>query len=120
MIQEREFVFSFNGANDDILLNNSERQWFRSTSSPNEFLLVQLKSKKKQCIRDFTISKGNLFAQKNGINPKKTISFSIYYLGNDMYKVIPNQILEKGEYCLIYQSQIENYRNQLVFNFFVK
>jgi hypothetical protein len=58
-----------------------------------------------------------LFVQKNGINLKKTLSFSIDYLGNEMYKVIPNQILEKGEYCFIYQSSIENYRNQLIFDF---
>jgi hypothetical protein len=119
-IQEQEFVFSFNGVNDDILSNNFETQWFRSASSPNEFLLVQLKSKETQRIRDFRIAKGNLFAQKNGIDPKKTISFSIDYLGNDMYKIIPNKILEKGEYCFIYQSPIENYRNQLVFDFSVE
>jgi len=116
-IQEQEFVFSFNGVNNNILSNNFETQWFRSASSPDEFLLFHLKSKETQRILDFRIAKGNLFVQKNGIDPKKTLSFSIDYLGNEMYKVIPNQILEKGEYCFIYQSSIENYRNQLIFDF---
>lgn len=122
-IKEQEFIFSFNNANADVMTNNFESQWFRTASSPNEFLLLKLNSREKRRIRDFTISTGNIFFQNDGINPKKTVQFSVEFLGNGKYKVIPSITLEAGEYCFIYQSPTPldtGYQNQLVFDFTVE
>ena len=123
-----EFTFKFNPATTEVdnLQTNQGSQagllnwWFRVASNPNEFVLVKLKVRQKQNLREVITGKSNWLSSNEGIDPKLAINFSIEEIEGNVFKVVPTT-LEPGEYCFIYQGQVPQGRqNQSVFDFSIQ
>lgn len=122
-----EFIFSFdpNTSADNMQTNQGNQAgflnwWFRTATSPNEFVLVQLTVKERKNLREVVTGKSNWLTDSNGIDPKYALDFSIEELPGNKFKVVPNG-LEPGEYCFIYQGQVPQGRdNQSVFDFSIE
>lgn len=115
------FVFYFKPFNDTQRLATD--WWFRSTTSPNEFVLVELDVNKNKETRELETGKENLWVGTDaGAKNKSVINFDIQELGNGAYSVTPKKLLKKGEYCFFYQGTIPQggYTNQSVFDFSVQ
>lgn len=79
---------------------NESTSWFSSSSSPNEFILIKLTSKKKN--REFVIGSMNAYSGVSmGVDDKLRIRFDVEKLKSGVYKVTPNVDLEVGEYCFM-------------------
>jgi hypothetical protein len=122
-----EFTFIFDPETEADNMQNYQGQnpnifnwWFRVATSPNEFVLVKMRVKKSKNLREVITAKNSAFTSSNGIDPKLSIPFSIDVIGNNKYKVTPDN-LEPGEYCFIYQGNVPNGRtNQSVFDFSIR
>ncbi|GGG53474.1 hypothetical protein GCM10011414_23930 [Croceivirga lutea] len=123
-----EFTFKFNPATTEVdnLQTNQGSQagllnwWFRVASNPNEFVLVKLKVREKQNLREVITGKSNWLSSNEGIDPKLSIRFDIEEIEGNVFKVTPTT-LEPGEYCFIYQGQVPQGRqNQSVFDFSIQ
>jgi len=125
-VTNQEFTFLFSPDNDGNALSNTGREnwWFKTATSPNEFVLVRLKVKEKRNQRELVTGKGNGFTgnAQIGVEGKNTISVSIQDLGNGKFKVTPNQRLTTGEYCFFYQGTIPQgaFTNQSIFDFSIQ
>lgn len=116
-----EFWFFFTRKDNDSFKISSVNWWFSSASSPNEFALVRLNSKKNN--REMVTGKVNVYSgSKTGIDEKYLIPFDIETIDEYTYKVKPKNPMEDGEYCFFYQGTIPQggYTNQSVFDFSVK
>jgi len=123
-----EFTFKFNPATTEVdnLQSTQGNQagllnwWFRVASNPNEFVLVKLKVRQKQNLREVITGKSNLLSSNEGVDPKLAIGFDIEEIEGNVFKVTPVS-LEPGEYCFIYQGQVPQGRqNQSVFDFSIQ
>lgn len=115
------FMFYFKPFNDTQRLATD--WWFRTTTSPNEFVLVELDVNKSKETRELETGKANLWVGTDaGANNKSVINFDIQDLGNGVYAVTPKVPLKSGEYCFFYQGTIPQggYTNQSVFDFSVQ
>lgn len=118
---KQEFVFQFdvNNKSNEFASNQMNNWWFKSATSPNEFVLTPLTKKKNQ--RELVTGKMTMITASTqlGIDSKNTISFTFENLGNGRYKVIPNIQLPPGEYCFFYQGTIPmgGFTNQSIFDF---
>lgn len=113
-----EFYFHFDISQTSELSLRATNWWFSVASSPNEFVLVKLKSKGKK--REMEIGKVNLYAGNSiGVDEKNVIKFDIEHLSDTEFKVTPAWFLEPGEYCFYYQGivPVGGYSNQAVFDF---
>tara|TARA_B100001113_G_C20973430_1_gene562863 strand:- start:65 stop:904 length:840 start_codon:yes stop_codon:yes gene_type:complete len=88
-------------------------------SSPNEYILMKMRVKKNKNLREIITVKSGALANSVGIDPKLSIPFSIEKIGKNKYKVITKN-LEKGEYCFIYQGELNSQTNKSVFDFSVQ
>lgn len=122
---EFTFIFDASSANIDNMQNQGGggdpyNWWFKIASSPNEFVLLKLKVRKRKNLREIVIGKSNALGSSSGIDPKDALSFSIDPIEGNKFVVTP-QALEMGEYAFFYQGQIPGGRsNQAVFDFSVK
>lgn len=123
---KQEFVFIFNTSDVDNMQSNQGNQagllnwWFRTATSPNEFVLVKLTVKERKNLREVITGKSSFLTSTNGIDPKYALPFSIEELESNKFKVIPDT-LEPGEYCFIYQGRVpEGRTNQSVFDFSIQ
>lgn len=110
------FVFTDEGHNN--FSNGASNWWFATASSPNEFVLTKLKSKKGK--RELETGRVNLYGGNTiGINEEDVIPFEIEVINDLEFKVTPHEVLEPGEYCFFYQGTIPQggYNNQVVFDF---
>lgn len=123
-----EFTFRFNPATTEVdnLQNTQGNQagllnwWFRVASNPNEFVLVKLKVREKQNLREVITGKSNLLSNNQGVDPKLAIGFDIEEIEGNIFKVTPTN-LEPGEYAFLYQGQVPQGRqNQSVFDFSIQ
>ena len=126
---ELEFTFVFDpsvtevdnlqttqGNNSAGLLN----WWFRTASSPNEFVLVKLTVKERKNVREIIIGKKSWVSSQDGIDPKFALPFSIEEIESNKFKVVPEN-LGPGEYAFLYQGQVPQGRsNQSVFDFSIQ
>ncbi|MCT4602154.1 MAG: hypothetical protein N4A59_04485 [Marinifilum sp.] len=114
------FIFQFDTKNKNDL--GSGNWWFKAATSPNEFALTALKKKNNR--RELVTGKirGITASAQMGVDPKKSIKFSIEDLGSGRYKVTPNINLVPGEYCFFYQGTIPmgGFNNQSIFDFSVQ
>lgn len=113
-----EFYFYFDFSQTSELSLRAINWWFSVASSPNEFVLVKLKSKSRK--REMEIGKVNIYAGNSiGVDEKNIIKFDIEVLNDNEFKVIPAWFLEPGEYCFYYQGivPVGGYTNQAVFDF---
>lgn len=123
-----EFTFKFNPATTEVdnLQTGQGNQagllnwWFRVASNPNEFVLVKLKVKERQNLREVITGKSSWISSSNGVDPKLAIGFDIEEVEGNVFKVTPVP-LEPGEYAFIYQGQVPQGRdNQSVFDFSIQ
>lgn len=113
------FIFYFSPFNDTQRLATD--WWFRTTTSPNEFVLVVLDVKKRT--REIETGKVNLWVGSDtGAKNKNVIEFNITKIEDGKYIVTPIVPLSKGEYCFFYQGTIPQggYTNQSVFDFSIQ
>tara|TARA_B100000378_G_C17962370_1_gene384029 strand:- start:97 stop:873 length:777 start_codon:yes stop_codon:yes gene_type:complete len=112
-----EFIFQFDAEDKNDL--NQVNWWFKTASSPNEFVLTQLKQKKNR--RELVVAKAREITgtSQTGIDDKDTIDFEIEDLGKGRYKITPKYALEPGEYCFFYQGNMlaKGYTNTSIFDF---
>ena len=82
---------------------NADSWFFANATSPKEFVLVNLKTKKES--RDMETGSGNFYGSSSGIPEKDKIQFKYTEVSEGIYKVTFSQPLkEGGEYCFIYAS----------------
>ena len=97
--------------------------WFKTATSPNEFVLVKLKSNKNKNVRELLTGKVNVYSGSTlGIDPKDAIPFRIEPVSDLEYKVVPELPFEPGEYCFFYQGTIPQggVTNQSIFDFSIR
>lgn len=123
-----EFTFIFDPSASDVdnMQNNQGADtgifnwWFRTASSPNEFVLVRLTVKDRKNLREVVTGKNSWISSSSGIDPKYALNFNIETLEGHKFKVTPDA-LEPGEYCFIYQGAVPQGRdNQSVFDFSIQ
>ena len=91
--------------------------WFRTASSPNEFVLVKLTVKERKNTRQVIVGKKSWVSSQNGVDPKYALPFNIEEIEANKFKVTFDSI-EPGEYAFLYQGQVPQGRtNQSVFDF---
>jgi hypothetical protein len=125
-VTKPEFTFIFNPSTVDNMQTDQGNQsgilnwWFRTATSPNEFVLVKLTVKKRKNLREVVTGKKSFLSSTSGIDAKYALPFKIVELESNKFKVIPEN-LEPGEYCFIYQGQVPQGRtNQSVFDFSIQ
>lgn len=98
--------------------------WFRATTSPAEFVLVVLKTKKNKKTREIETGNNNWFlgSTNDGVNSHKVIKCNITELESGKFSVSPSVQLTPGEYCFFYAGKAPNdgYVNQSVFDFTIE
>lgn len=112
-----EFYFYFIPRKSDLVVSASN-WWFSAASSPNEFALVRLTTKKGR--RELETGSVNLYAGTSiGVDEKNHIQIDIEKIDDYTFKVKPRYFLNTGEYCFYYQGSIPQggYNNQSVFDF---
>lgn len=123
-----EFTFIFDPSTTEVdnLQNTQGNQpgffnwWFKTASSPNEFVLVKLTVKERKNLREVIVGKSSWITSSSGIDPKYALNFEIEELEGNKFRVTPDA-LEPGEYCFIYQGQVPQGReNQSVFDFSIQ
>ncbi len=123
-----EFTFIFDPSTtevDNLQTNQGSdagflNWWFRVASNPNEFVLVKLKVKERQNLREVITGKSSWISSSEGVDPKLAIGFDIEEIEGNKFKVTPNT-LEPGEYAFLYQGQVPQGRqNQSVFDFSIQ
>lgn len=113
-----EFYFYFDNREKTSFAAGATNWWFTVASSPNEFMLVKLKSKKGR--REIETGKVNLYAGNSiGIDDDDMIKFDIEVINEREFKVVPQTPLIPGEYCFFYQGTVPQggFSNQSVFDF---
>ncbi|MBT8281789.1 MAG: hypothetical protein KJO16_09435 [Muriicola sp.] len=123
-----EFTFIFDPSTSEVdNLQNSQggdtgifNWWFRTASSPNEFVLVKLTVKERKNLREIITGKNSWISSSSGIDPKYALNFNIEAVEGNKFIVTPDA-LEPGEYCFIYQGAVPQGReNQSVFDFSIQ
>lgn len=118
---EQVFIFQF-----DLDKNNIgfENWWFKTATSPNEFVLTRLTQINKKNQRELVTGTSSNFtgSSQMGIDTEDSIPFTIETLGNGKYKVQPEEDLKPGEYCFFYQGSVPlgGFNNQSIFDFTVQ
>jgi hypothetical protein len=108
------FYFYFDATTQDV--NNASTWWFRTATSPNEFSLIKLKSKKD--VREYKMGTANAYTEKTGIDQDQKIAFTFEEIKPGIFKVIVTKPLLPGEYCFIYSAAVPSmYTNDKVFDF---
>jgi len=99
--QQPEFYFYFDAskkAQDQAFL-----WWFSVATSPNEFLLANMKEKKSN--REIETGSANLLNATTGLADKNKTKYNFTKLAPGIYKVFFEQPLS-GEYCFMYAGNI--------------
>lgn len=114
--QTPTFYFYFEN-NANPLLSN---WWFATATSPNEFALVKLITKKNTRVFETGSSSSisGYGGSSTGIPEKFKIPFDYSEVSEGIYKVTFNVPLKPGEYCFVYGSSApDRYSNNKVFDF---
>jgi hypothetical protein len=124
-----QFIFIFDpetevdnmntGSNNPLYPYNNYLNNNKLASSPNEFILTEMRVKKSKNLREIITIKSGALSGSVGIDPKLSIAFSIETIGKNKYKItVPK--LERGEYCFIYQGSLNSQTTKSVFDFSVQ
>lgn len=92
------FYFYFEVKNSG--LSNSGNTWTGASTSPNEFVLVQMEEKKNS--RELTVGQFNAFGAQSGTLDKYARAFDYEKVAPGVYKVTPRLPLTDGEYGFFY------------------
>ncbi|MGL4779325.1 MAG: hypothetical protein ACRCX5_14000 [Bacteroidales bacterium] len=123
VINNEQPAFYFYFSPSDVLGQGGLDWWFRAATSPNEFVLVKLKSNERKNSRELETGSINAYVGSNyGIDSKKTIPFTIEQINDTEFVVAPYSPLEPGEYCFFYQGAVPQggVNNQSVFDFSIQ
>ena len=119
------FIFDVSSAGTDNMQpqqggGDMYNWWFRTASSPNEFVLIKLKVKERQNLREVVTGKSNVLSSSSGVDPKDALPFNMREIEGNKFEVTPDA-LEPGEYAFFYQGRIPGGNsNQAVFDFSVR
>lgn len=78
--------------------------WLSGATSPNEFVLARMISKKNE--RQLIVGEANFLGGSSGTRSKDTEDIKIDRLAGGVYRVRPLRPLELGEYCFFYAGGI--------------
>lgn len=78
--------------------------WLSGATSPNEFVLARMISKKNE--RQLIVGEANFLGGSSGTRSKDTEDIKIDRLSGGIYRVRPLHPLELGEYCFFYAGGI--------------
>ncbi|MEG1936762.1 MAG: hypothetical protein RR908_02775 [Rikenellaceae bacterium] len=95
--------------------------WFRVTSAPTEFVLVDLVPRKGT--RELETGKANMWVGTNsGVRNNDVVQCEIKDLGDGKFSLTPKEDLPVGEYCFFFCGTIPQggYTNQSVFDFSIR
>lgn len=95
--------------------------WFRVCTSPTEFVLVDLVTKKGT--RELETGKANMWVgTDSGVRNDDVVQCEVQDLGNGKFSLSPKTDLPVGEYCFFFCGTIPQggYTNQSVFDFSVR
>lgn len=122
--EDLAFDFYFSPSADNALsAQGGSDWWFKTATSPNEFVLVQLNVNERKNCRTLETGKVNVYAGSTvGIDTKYAIPFEIEQINDTHFRVRPQNTLEPGEYCFFYQGTVPQggFNNQSVFDFKVE
>lgn len=91
------FYFYFDKNTDGL----NKTGWFSSTSNPNEFILLKMKSTKSH--REFITGSSNAYlGSSSGVNDKNKVAFDFVKVRPGVYRVVPKAKLKPGEYGFTY------------------
>ena len=108
LAKSRQPVFYFYFENDDGKVGDFGTAATFAAQSPAEFSLLRLKAKDGQ--REMVIGKVNGFGASTGFDPKEAIQFSTDEIGDGVFSVRTNQMLEPGDYGFVLQGAKGAYR----------
>lgn len=117
-----DFYFSPSSENSLSAQGGSD-WWFKTATSPNEFVLVQLKVNERKNCRTLETGKVNVYSGSSvGIDTNDAIPFEIEQISETHFRVKSLNPLTPGEYCFFYQGTVPQggYNNQSVFDFNVQ
>ena len=115
-----QFYFRFNNVERVGSASKASNWWFSVASSPNEFILVKLVSKKGK--RELKTGEIDLYSGNfAGVESKDIIKCNIETISDTEFRVVPEIPILPDEYCFFYQGTTpHNYLgNQAVFDFSV-
>ncbi|HZS44845.1 MAG TPA: hypothetical protein VFC63_07050 [Blastocatellia bacterium] len=92
------FYFYFEVTNSG--LSNSSWEWFSSATSPNEFVLVEMDTKKDR--REAVLGSASVFTSHTGPENSKLKPFDFDKIAPGVFKVTPHEDLSPGEYMFYY------------------
>lgn len=113
-----EFHFYFGNSEGITTVSKSSNWWFYAASSPNEFVLVRMVSKKNN--RELKTGEIDLYSGNFiGVESKDIIMCSIEPMSETEFRVMPQTLILPGEYCFFYRGATPyGYsNNQAVFDF---
>lgn len=99
--QQPEFYFYFDASKKPV--DQVSLWWFSVATSPNEFLLANMKVNKKN--REIETGSANVLKATVGLADKNKTKFNFTKLAPGIYKVNFEQLLS-GEYCFMYAGSI--------------
>jgi len=99
-IEDSQPVFYFYFEVKNAGLSNAGNAWFSSATSPNEFVLLKLETKKNS--REVVVGQFNAFGAQGGALDKYVQPFDYEKLAPGVFKVTPRGNLADGEYCFFY------------------
>lgn len=99
-IKDQLPVFYFYFDITESSLSQTGDWWFKTASSPNEFLLVKFSENKKS--REVTTGSANIAGASVGVDDKNKADFKMEKVANGIYRVYFEKPLPEGEYCFMY------------------
>lgn len=100
--QSPTFYFYFEEKHG-TLSNAGAGSWFGGLSTPNQFSLVRLESKKDS--RELVVGEMGAFGASTGTRDKDVADFNFEKVAPGIYKVVPRADLQPGEYCFFFTGQ---------------
>lgn len=94
------FFFYFENRGSGLGNTGGFAGWLSNATSPNEFVLVRMKSKSTE--RELIVGEIGAFGGSSGTRSKDTVDVQIERLSGGIYRVTPAIALEDGEYCFFY------------------
>lgn len=101
--QSPTFYFYFEQKHGTLSYAGGAGSWFGGLSSPNQFSLVRLESKKDS--RELVVGEFGATGASTGTRGKDVTEFNFEKVAPGIYKVVPRADMQPGEYCFFYTGQ---------------
>jgi hypothetical protein len=100
---EPTFYFYFEQKHGTLSYAGGAGSWFGGLSTPNQFSLVRLESKKDN--RELIVGEFGAYGASSGTRSKDLTEFDYEKVAPGIYKVVPRAEMRPGEYCFFYTGQ---------------